>query len=264
MKEIDQEKALRENDVVLKLFGWMCYKDWNGYSWYYCEKMNQRSREFPLFAILNPDPMQKVYRLFTQAAPRPSSFPPPPIMSQNSYVLEPIGSSSYSSSSSCSCCSSAAPRPSSFPPPPIRSSSSISEPPPLAVQQSSHEPPSRPPPTPPPPPHRRTSVSPLQLPMVLHPALANDYTWHRSVSWAGVPFLRTRSEFITQIMNGQRLAWALQSLWNVLFHADNTGCNCFTSVVMQRFDYGHVCVNYTATESHVDFELACRCCWSYA
>ena len=82
--------------------------------------------------------------------------------------------------------------------------------------------------------------------MVLHPALANDCSWHQTVSWAGAPFLTIHNEFITLITTEQRLATALQSLRDLLFYADNTGYSFFNSVVTRRFKFGHVHVSHMA------------------
>ena len=114
------------------------------------------------------------------------------------------------------------------PPPPLGPSSSYSfEPPPPAVQLSSGPPP------PPPPylsPYTNNQIhqysracvtsSPPPFAMVPHPALANDCSWHQTVSWAGAPFLTIHNEFITLITTEQRLATALQSLQDLLFKAD--------------------------------------------
>ena len=51
MAEIDQEKASSALRAVMKPFGWECYRDGNGHTWWCSEKTNQWSRQFPLFAL---------------------------------------------------------------------------------------------------------------------------------------------------------------------------------------------------------------------
>ena len=46
---------------------------------------------------------------------------------------------------------------------------------------------------------------------------------------------------------------------------DNTGYNFFTSVVTQRYNFGHVDVNYVEgqDDNRVMMELRCGGCWRY-
>ena len=197
MEQIDQQKALSENAAVLKHFGWRQYKDREGHTWFCSVETNQCSREFP-----SNDLKQEVRRLLAQPAQA---------------TKEKRGAKVSSPS-----------RHRPPPPPPIGPSSSYSsEPPPPAVQLSSGPPP------PPPPylsPYTNNQIhqysracvtsSPPPFAMVPHPALANDCSWHQTVSWAGAPFLTIHNEFITLITTEQRLATALQSLQDLLFKAD--------------------------------------------
>ena len=81
MEQIDQQNAFRENRRVLQHFGWRCYTDWTGNTFYYSEEHKLWSREFPLFVFLSSDLKQELQRLFTQPAPeaRPSQHSPSPI-----------------------------------------------------------------------------------------------------------------------------------------------------------------------------------------
>ena len=106
--------------------------------------------------------------------------------------------------------------------------------------------------------------SPPPFAMVPHPALANDCSWHQTVSWAGASFLTIHNEFITLITTEQRLATALQSLQDLLFKADNTGYKFFYSVLSRRLKFGHVHLSHMATTGkYVGMELACSCCCRY-
>ena len=75
---IDQQKALRMNQRVLRHFGWYICEDGKGHAWFYSPGTKQWSQQFPLLAILGEE---EVNRLLTKPAakarpgPRPSMSP---------------------------------------------------------------------------------------------------------------------------------------------------------------------------------------------
>ena len=226
MEQIDQQNAFRENRRVLQHFGWRCYIDGTGHTWFCSEEHNQWSREFPLlFVFLSSDLKQELQRLFTQPAPeaRPSQHSP-----------SPIGPSSSSSSHQyCGVVTSISPT--------SRSS-------PLAYVTSSS-------------PTSRSSLL-AYVPSWNDCSWHRTYSWE-GVPFPTTHNGRITEENV--IMTEKGLASALTSIQDTLFRLDNVGFKFFYSVVWRRFRLGHVHVTHMATKTgkYCGMELACSACCRY-
>ena len=249
MEEIDQEMCLELNQEVLYLAGWRTYKDGEGLVWYCSE--DQWSRQFPLFAIMSDNLKEKLQKLFDERwsvspparacgnVPLHSEAPPPKDESP--------------------------PQPPNLPPP----LPNIYELPP-------------PPPPPPPPPALAVQpnggvilnapemalVSPSSLMRPTTIAIPNDCSWHTATAWSGHEWPVIHQGYISDenvVNSAGSCDKALQSIRDSLFWNSLRGWKFFHKVVYQRFQAGHLHMNYQNTSGkYLGVELACARCCRYA
>lgn len=225
MEEIDQRKCEKLNQQVLQLAGWSTYKDDEGVVWYCSE--NQWSRQFPLFAIMSDNLKLKLQKLLDERETPPAPpYPPPPLPNIYEAPLPP-------------------PPP---PPPPIAPAAQPNG----GVILNAPE---------------TALVSPFSMMRPTTIAIPNDCSWHTATDWSGHEWPAIHHGYISDenvVKCAGSLYTRLQSLRDSLFWNSMKGWNFFDKVVSQKFQAGHLHMNFMlASSKNLGVEVRCAGCCRY-